>query len=103
MPGFTICGSVMRLWVFNRSGPHSSEKFDIHKEPERFIRAIASYALMTDAELGLNTFIKCDSNGRYIVARDMRFYLGDKPIASQKAIVYKGTICYQGRRPDSTE
>ena len=48
----------MRLRVFDRSGPYSSEKFDIHKEPERFTRVIAGYALMTDAELGLNTFIK---------------------------------------------
>jgi hypothetical protein len=35
VPGFTICGSLMRLWVFDRSGLYSSEKFDIHKEPER--------------------------------------------------------------------
>ena len=34
VPGFTICGSLMRLWV---SGPYSSQKFDIHKEPEQFI------------------------------------------------------------------
>jgi Fungal protein kinase len=65
--GFTICGSTMRLWVFNRSGPYSSEKFDIHKEPERFIQVIAGYALMTDAELGLNTFIRRDGD-KYIVA-----------------------------------
>ena len=55
VPGFTICGSLMRLWVFDRSGPYNSKKFDIHKEPERFIMVIAGYALMTDAELGLNT------------------------------------------------
>jgi hypothetical protein len=58
----------MRLWVFNRSGLYSSEKFDTHKEPERFVKVIAGYALMTDAELGLNIFIKRDGNGRYIVA-----------------------------------
>ncbi|OBT65100.1 hypothetical protein VE03_05283 [Pseudogymnoascus sp. 23342-1-I1] len=46
--------------VFDRSGPYSSEKFDIHKEPERFIQVIAGYALMTDAELGLNTYIGRD-------------------------------------------
>jgi hypothetical protein len=52
VPGFTICGRVMRLWVFDRSGPYNSKKFDIHKEPERFVTVIAGYALMTDAELG---------------------------------------------------
>ncbi|PQE07985.1 hypothetical protein CJF30_00011335 [Rutstroemia sp. NJR-2017a BBW] len=103
VPGFTICGSIMRLWVSDRSGSYNSEKFDVHKEPERFIRVIAGYALMTDAELGLNTFVKHDSNGKYIVARDVKISLEDKPIASTKAIVCRGTTCYRGRRSDSTE
>ncbi|OBT60178.1 hypothetical protein VE03_10902 [Pseudogymnoascus sp. 23342-1-I1] len=85
VPGFTICGSTMRLWVFDRSGPYSSEKFDIHKEPERYVRVITGYALMTDAELGLNTFIRRDGN-KYIVAQDLRICLEDKPLAWQRAI-----------------
>jgi len=93
----------MRLWLFDRSGPYSSEKFDINKEPERFIRVIAGYALMTDTELGLNTFIKRDETGKYIVARDVRIFLEDKPIASTKAIVCRGTTCYRGMRRESTE
>jgi hypothetical protein len=101
--GFTICGSLMRLWVFDRSGSYSSEKFDIHKEPERFVKVIAGYALMSDAELGLNTFIKRNGNGKYIVTRDVKISLEDKPIASTKAIVCRGTTCYRGRRNDSTE
>ncbi|KAH6667222.1 hypothetical protein B0J14DRAFT_567730 [Halenospora varia] len=72
-------------------------------EPERFVKVIAGYALMTEAELGLSTFIKCDGNGRYIVARDVRIYLEDKQTASQKAIVCRGTTCYRGRRPDSMD
>ncbi|TAQ84872.1 hypothetical protein B7494_g6812 [Chlorociboria aeruginascens] len=103
VPGFTICGSLMRLWLFDRSGAYSSDKFNIHIEPERFVRVIAGYALMTDAELGLNTFINRDGNGRYIVTQDMRIYLEDKPIASQKAVVSRGTACYRGRQHGTTE
>ncbi|THV43834.1 hypothetical protein BGAL_0875g00010 [Botrytis galanthina] len=103
VPGFTICGSMMRLWMFDRSGSYNSEKFDVHKEPERFIMVIAGYTLMTAAELGLNTFVKHDSNGKYIVAQDVKISLEDKPIASTKAIVCRGTTCYRGRRSDSTE
>jgi hypothetical protein len=103
VPGFTICGSVMRLWMFDRSGPYSSENFNIHKEPERFIRVIAGYALMADAELGLNTFIKRDGKHRYIVAQGIRISLEDRPIAVTKAIVCRGTACYRGRRPSSTD
>jgi hypothetical protein len=43
--------------MFDRSGAYNSEKFDLHKEPERFVKVIAGYALMTDAELGLNTYV----------------------------------------------
>lgn len=78
----------------DRSGSYGSEKFDVHMEPERFVKAIARYALMTEAELGLNTLIKRDSNSRYTVARDVRIYLEDKQIAPQKAIVCRGTACY---------
>ncbi|KAL7799783.1 serine/threonine-protein kinase Sgk2 [Trichoderma ceciliae] len=99
VPGFTICGSKMRLWVFDRSGSYSSENFDIHKEPERFIQVIAGYALMTDAELGLNTFIRRDGD-KYIVAQGMRICLEKKPIACQRAIVCRGTACYRGRNKD---
>lgn len=87
----------MRLWVFDRSGPYSSENFDIHNEPERFVTVIAGYALMTDAELGLNTFITRDGNAKYIIAGDMKISMEEKPIASTKAIVCRGTTCYRGQ------
>jgi hypothetical protein len=89
--------------VFDRSGPYSSEKFNIHKEPERFVKVIVGYTLMSAAELGLNTFIKRDRNGKYIVTRDMRISLEDKLIASTKAIICRGITGYRGRRSDSTE
>lgn len=59
----------MRLWMFDRSGPYTSEKFDIHKEPERFVTVVAGYALMTDAELGLNTFVRRDKQDWQIYYR----------------------------------
>jgi hypothetical protein len=37
--------SMMCLWVFDRSGPCNSEKFDIHKEPEPFAKVLAGYGL----------------------------------------------------------
>jgi hypothetical protein len=89
--------------VFDRSSSYNSEKFDIYKEPERFIRVIARYILITDTELGLNIFVKHNSNSKYIIVRDMKISLEEKPIASTKAIVCRGTIYYRGRRSNSTE
>ncbi|RMD44643.1 hypothetical protein DV735_g580, partial [Chaetothyriales sp. CBS 134920] len=31
---FTLCGSMMELWAFDRSGAYSSGPFDIHDEPD---------------------------------------------------------------------
>jgi hypothetical protein len=83
----------MRLWVFDRSSVYSLEKFDINKELEQFVEVIARYALITDVELGLNSFIKHDGNNKYIVAQEVKIYLEDKPIALTKAIVCRGTAC----------
>ncbi|PQE34082.1 hypothetical protein CJF32_00010770 [Rutstroemia sp. NJR-2017a WRK4] len=53
---------LQSMEIFDRSGLYNSEKFDIYKEPERFIRVITGYILMTDTELGLNIFVKHNSN-----------------------------------------
>jgi len=56
--GFLLFDTQMQLWVFDRSGAYSSDTFDILKQPDRFIRAVNGYALMTDKELGLDEFIE---------------------------------------------
>lgn len=40
----------------NDGDPYSSGEFDIHEEPERFIKVVTGYANMSDAEFGLDTF-----------------------------------------------
>lgn len=60
----------MELWIFDRSGPYGSEKFDIHKDPHRFIKIIFGYTRMSDEQLGLNTYIKEDEEGKYIVLKE---------------------------------
>jgi hypothetical protein len=98
----------MELWMFDRSGLYSCEKFSIHQDPHRFIKIVAGYSLMSDQELGVNTHIKGDKIGKYILfkegkEKEERIYLEDKPIASQKAIVCRGTTCYRAKMSDSEE
>ncbi|TAQ83209.1 hypothetical protein B7494_g8467 [Chlorociboria aeruginascens] len=102
VPGFTICGTFMRLWMFDRSGAYSSEGFNILEEPERVMKVIAGYTLMTDEELGLNMSIKRDDpDGQYIITQNTKIYLDDNPIASVPVITGRGTACYRGKRsPD---
>jgi len=102
--GFIIRASLMELWVFDRSGLYSSEQFDIHQDPHRFLTIMVGYTLMSDEELGLDTYIKTDKIGKYIEPKQdggkvyERLYLEDKPIASQRAIIYRGTACYRAKR-----
>lgn len=105
--GSFISGSMVEPWVLDRSGLYSCEKFDIHKNPNRFIRVIAGYALMSDDELGMNTYIKEDKAGKYIMFKgedertEEKLNLEDRPIAFQRAIVCRGTTCYRAKRQNS--
>lgn len=87
--GFFLRGSIMELGVFDRSGPYICKRFDAHKHPNRFIKVILAYTMMSDEELGLNMFIKKDNIGKWIVikgagkAKEERLDLDDQPIAFQ--------------------
>ncbi|KAI9765252.1 MAG: hypothetical protein M1839_005599 [Geoglossum umbratile] len=102
--GFVIRGSIVELWVFDRSGPYSCEKFNLHKNPDRFIKVMAGYTMMSNEELGLNTYIKEDEHGKDIMfkvegkTKEEKLYLEDEPIALQHAIVCSGTTCYRAKR-----
>ncbi|KAL9585487.1 MAG: hypothetical protein Q9203_004230 [Teloschistes exilis] len=106
---FTLCGNEMRSWIFDRSGLYSSTAFDIHKEPERFIRTIAAYMMMSDEELGLDTFIQRDDGDQFITVvedttvKERRLQLDPIPIAHQRAIVCRGTSCFRARTPSSED
>ncbi|OTB04962.1 hypothetical protein M426DRAFT_11051 [Hypoxylon sp. CI-4A] len=96
---FSFCASKMELWVFDRSGAYSSGLFDIHDEPDKFARALVGYATMDDELMGLDTFVERRDGHRYVTLDDAsgnetRVRL-DKMMARQKAIVCRGTTCYE--------
>ncbi|KJZ69584.1 hypothetical protein HIM_11021 [Hirsutella minnesotensis 3608] len=98
---FTLCASVMELWVFDRSGPYSSGPFDVHKEPDKFARALVGYATMDDDAMGLDMFIERKNGLRYITLDDAnggesRIRL-TSPMMRQKAVVCRGTTCFMTR------
>jgi hypothetical protein len=98
---------MIELWVFDRSGLYSCKEFDIHKDPHRFIRVMAAYTFMNNKELGMDTYIKMDKIGKYIMfkgedqTKRERLYLEDELIASPQAIVCRGTTCYRAKRMNS--
>ncbi|OJD20317.1 hypothetical protein ACJ73_08347 [Blastomyces percursus] len=104
---FTICGLVMTAWVFDRSGCYSPGPFNIHLEPERFIRLIAGYSMMDEEELGLDTFTERDGERRFIRVKqdgtEMKLQLEPQPLTRQRAIICRGTSCFLTKAPDSED
>ncbi|KAI1738573.1 serine/threonine-protein kinase Sgk2 [Xylaria scruposa] len=87
---FSLLQSIMELWVFDRSGPYSSEPFDINEHPENFASALVGYAMYNSEKMGLDTFIKRNN----IQIDNTKFKL-EKLLVSRKAIVCRGTTCYR--------
>jgi hypothetical protein len=62
--------------------------------------------LISDDELGMNTYVKEDKADKYIFRgederKEGKLYLEDRPIAFQQAIVCRGTTCYRAKRENS--
>ncbi|KAI0187941.1 serine/threonine-protein kinase Sgk2 [Astrocystis sublimbata] len=97
---FTFSAFMMELWVFDRSGVYSSGAFNIYDKPDIFARAIVGYATMDDNAMGLDMFIEREGTYYYVILDDATN--GNKTrirllrlIVRQKAIVCRGTICYE--------
>jgi hypothetical protein len=46
--GFTICGSLMRVWEFDRLGGIASEQFDINEDGLQFVSTILGFLWMNE-------------------------------------------------------
>ncbi|GAP83200.2 putative rhodopsin kinase [Rosellinia necatrix] len=94
---FTLCGSWMRLWEFDRLGGIASEKFDINKNGQRFVSTILGFLWMSDEALGFDPTI-IQSDQQYIEIRQdtktERLVL-DRLIRPAHDIVGRATICWK--------
>ena len=99
--GFTLCGSMMRLWQFDRSGSSGSSSFDINEDGFRFIQVLLGYFLMNDKLLGLDPTIQ-QSDGKCYVeitrnGKTERLML-TKLIKKQALIAGRATTCWKAYR-----
>ena len=99
--GFTLCGSRMRLWHFDRSGACGSCSFDINQEGLAFIRVMLGYYLMTDEQLGLDPTIQGSGGQQYVeITRNgqVERLVLTAMIKKQAAIVSRATTCWRAYR-----
>lgn len=108
--GFYIRGSLIELWVFDRSGLYCSDVFDVQKDFIQVLSVILTYQRMTDQDLGRNNAIQIDEDGSYInpdgavtPSLGTKLYLESHPFVCREGIVGTGTTCYRARRPDKNQ
>ncbi|OAX81630.1 hypothetical protein ACJ72_04029 [Emergomyces africanus] len=104
---FAVCGPKAEAWVFDRSGAYSSGVFNIYENPGLFFRMIAGYAMMTDDELGLDTFMARSGGGgpdtlavERVEGGETTVRLDPDPLSIQHAIVCRGTTCFLATADD---
>ncbi|ODH51511.1 hypothetical protein GX48_02379 [Paracoccidioides brasiliensis] len=97
---FTVCGTKMEAWVFDRSGPYSSGIIDVYTDSKQFFQVLVGYTMMSDEELGLDTFIARDEDGNKSItvkgpeySEEKKVRLGEM-LSCQIAIVCRGTTCF---------
>ncbi|GAP89782.1 putative rhodopsin kinase [Rosellinia necatrix] len=64
--GFTLCGSLMRVWLFDRLGGIASERFDINEDGLQFVATILGFLWMNEEELGFDSTIIIKNGQRFI-------------------------------------
>jgi hypothetical protein len=95
--GFTLCGSIMRLWEFDRLGVVGSTPFDINKEGERFVSVVLGYLWMSEEELGYDSTIAGEGRRYTSIQRDgriERLCLEDL-IKRQRSVAGRATRCWK--------
>ncbi|KUI73409.1 Rhodopsin kinase [Cytospora mali] len=103
--GFTICGSLMRLWEFDRLGGIASEQFDVNKDGLQFVSTILAFLWMDKQQLGFDPTVTTIKGQRFIdinrEGRTERFII-DRLIRRAPCIAGRATTCWKARLENTT-
>ncbi|KAF3484188.1 uncharacterized protein GIQ15_03512 [Arthroderma uncinatum] len=106
---FIVCGLKAEAWIFDRSGPFSSGSYNIHEDPKRFFLMVVGYTMMSDEELGLDTFITQRDDGANTITTkgakggEIVIHLDPMPLYSRCAIVGRGTTSFLANIDDKVQ
>ena len=101
--GFCLFEEEFELWVFDRSGAYSSGPKHIVRDKKMFVRAISSYLLMSDEELGRDTSIIQNGADNFVQfpgsveVPGPSFNIKSKPIVQPMRLITRGTTCYESK------
>ncbi|CAD6500142.1 BgTH12-04245 [Blumeria graminis f. sp. triticale] len=99
--GFCLFEEDFELWLFDRSGAYSSGPKNIVRNKKLFVRAISSYLLMSDEELGCDMSILHHGEDKFVqfpkIGKDpgQSFEIKSNPIVQPMRLITRGTTCYE--------
>ncbi|KAA8894046.1 hypothetical protein FN846DRAFT_913332 [Sphaerosporella brunnea] len=115
---FTLCGSHLRTWMFDRSKATTSRLIDVNAEPELLLRIICGYAVMDATSVGFDQSIKSGSKDDgvydptvafaipatsppYIYAsidnKTVQLEIDPNALFNRRSIVTRGSVCWKAR------
>ncbi|TWU75060.1 hypothetical protein ED733_006610 [Metarhizium rileyi] len=101
--GFTLCGSLMRLWEFDRLGAVASEQFDINQDGLQFVSVMLGFLWMNEEHLGFDpTIIKLGDKRCIEIERDnnkVRLVI-DELIKRVRCVAGRATTCWRVHQED---
>ncbi|KAL5583899.1 hypothetical protein FOVSG1_015250 [Fusarium oxysporum f. sp. vasinfectum] len=96
--GFTICGSLMRVWVFDRLGGIASEQFNINDDGLQFVFTILGFLWMNEEELGFDPTIMSANQKRFIEVNrngSTERIIIDQVMQRARCIAGRATTCWK--------
>ncbi|KAH7635593.1 hypothetical protein B0T09DRAFT_298280 [Sordaria sp. MPI-SDFR-AT-0083] len=96
--GFTICGSFMRIWEFDRLGAIASKQFDINTEGLQFVSTVLAFLWMSKEELGFDPSIITENNERFVQIKrngSIERLVIDKVMLRARCISGRATTCWK--------
>ena len=101
--GFTLSGSIMRLWEFDRLGATSSEPFDIHEHGLFFVKVLLNFLWMDNEQLGFDPDLMPDGQQSVKVTKDgveVRLKITGSLRAQASCIAGRATTCWKATREE---
>ncbi|KAJ6449718.1 hypothetical protein C8R47DRAFT_1230544 [Mycena vitilis] len=90
----------IRLFVFDRAGLVATAPFDLHKDPETFVRVMVALMFTNDpAVLGYDTSIIKIGDHRFIEVDGIRYQI-IKTLFISDVVRGRGTVCWHARHGD---
>lgn len=104
--GFTLCGSRMRVWEFDRLGGIASESFDINNQHggRQFVATTLAFLRMNEEVLGFDPTIKICDGRRYIEIErknETEQLIIDEVMKWSRCIAGRATVCWKAHRKDA--